>query len=325
MRVAIVGAGRAGGRAARYLLDHVDELAVVDARTGRAEALCRSLGSPARAHDLAGALDGAGVVVLATPAPQRALAEAALDAGAHVVSLSDGLTDVVSLLDLGPEGYERSRTIAVGAGFCPGLSDVLAKHAAATFDVVDEIHVARSGTGGPACARQHHRALAEASVAWRDGAWVRRGRGAGRELVWFPDPVGAMDCYAAALPDPKLLVPAFADVRRVTARQAATRRDRVSSRLPMLRRPHPEGSIGALRVEVRGRRGATSDTSVLGALDRPAAAAAAVASVSTRWILDGRIALRGAAGLATLVDETAAFLRDLADLGVRAATFEGAG
>ena len=45
-----------------------------------------------------------------------------------------------------------------GAGFAPGLTCVLAAHGAARFDQVDEIHVAKSGTGGPACARQHHRA-----------------------------------------------------------------------------------------------------------------------------------------------------------------------
>lgn len=325
MRVAILGAGAVGARAGRYLLDHVESLAVVDVRQARAEAVAQSLGPPAVAESLDAALAGATVVVAATPAPHRRLLETALDAGAHAVSTSDAVADVQDLLGLDPECRERSRTVAVGAGFCPGLSDVLARHAAAALDIVEEVHVARSGTGGPACARQHHRALADQSVSWRDGAWLRRAGGAGRELVWFPDPVGGLDCYGAAMPDPLLLVPALPGIGRVTARQAATRRDRLTSRLPMLRRPHPEGAIGAVRVEVRGRRGASSDTVVLGALDRPAAAAAAVAAITARWIADGRIQARGAAGLATLIDEPAAFLRDLAGLGVRAAVFEGAG
>ena len=42
---------------------------------------------------------------------------------------------------------------------------------------------------------------------------------------------------------------------RVTARVAASRRDRLTARLPMLRPPHPEGLIGAVRVEVRGGQG----------------------------------------------------------------------
>ena len=78
---------------------------------------------------------------------------------------------------------------------------MLARHAAADLDEVDEIHVARLGTGGPACARLHHRALGGAALDWRDGGWLQRQGGSGRELCWFPDPVGAADCYRASLPD----------------------------------------------------------------------------------------------------------------------------
>src|SRR5207249_5996156 len=129
------------------------------------------------------------------------------------------------------------------------------------------------GTGGPACARAHHRALAGAAIDWRDGEWRHRPAGSGRELCWFPDPVGAKDCYRAAAPDALLLVPAFPGVVRVTARVQANRRDRLTSRLPMLRPPHPEGGVGAVRVEVRGRQGPSREVTVLGAIDPPAVAA----------------------------------------------------
>ena len=102
----------------------------------------------------------------------------------------------------------------MGAGFSPGYTCLLARHAAARLDSVDEIHVARSGTGGPACARQHHRALAGTAVDWRDGEWQERRAGSGRELCFFPDPIGAADCYRAELPDPFVLVPR---VRRASA------------------------------------------------------------------------------------------------------------
>jgi hypothetical protein len=154
---------------------------------------------------------------------------------------------------------------------------------------------------------------------------VRRRAGSGRELSWFPDPVGGLDCYRAALPDALLLRPAFPGVGRITARVSATRRDRVTARFPMLRRPHAEGTIGAVRVEVRGRRGAITDTRVLGAIDRPGVAAGAVAAVAAGWAAGGRLARTGAGGLAELVPEPAPFLHDLAERGVRAAVFEGAG
>jgi hypothetical protein len=212
--------------------------------------------------------------------------------------------------------------VVAGAGFAPGLTCVLATHAAGTFDSVDEVHVAKVGTGGPTCARQHHDALAGEALDWRDGGWVRRRGGSGRELCWFPDPVGPEDCYRAALPDALLLVPAFPGVARVTARVGANRRDRFTARLPMLRRPHPEGGVGAVRVEVRGRRGQARDVSVLGAMDRPAVAAGAVAAVAALWVGAGDVA-PGAAGLAGAVAPVP-FLAELARRGVKAAAFDGA-
>ena len=161
------------------------------------------------------------------------------------------------------------------------------------------------------------------AIDWREGGWIQRPPGSGRELCWFPDPVGAADCYRAAVPDALLLVPAFPGVQRVTGRVGANRRDRLTSWLPMLRRPHPEGTTGATRVEVRGRRGTGRDTVVLGALDRPAVAAGAVAALAAVWQADGRILRHGAGGLASLV-EPLPFLVELARRGVRAAVFEGA-
>jgi hypothetical protein len=187
---------------------------------------------------------------------------------------------------------------------------------------VDEVHVAKVGTGGPSCARQHHQALAAPALDWRDGDWERRSGGSGRQLFWFPEPVGAVDCYRAALPEPHLLAAAFPDATRLTARMGATRRDRLTARLPMLRRPHPEGELGGVRVEVRGRQGAVLDERVLGAVDRPAVAAGTVAALACRWAVDGRLARTGAGGLASLV-EPGPFLTALAERGVKVAVFEG--
>jgi hypothetical protein len=179
------------------------------------------------------------------------------------------------------------------------------------------------GTGGPACARQHHDALTGHGIDWRDGAWQRRPAGSGRELCWFPDPIGAQDCYRAELPDALLLEPTFPGVERVTARLSATRRDRLSAHLPMLRKPHPEGLVGAVRVEVRGVRDGITDALVLGALDRPAVAAGATAALALRWCASGRIPA-GAGGLGR-VDAPVDFLAELVTVGIKAAVFEGSG
>ena len=327
MRAVVVGAGAVGARAARQIHsgDGVESLVVADAEPARAEGVAASLGEPARAAEWSRRLlEGADVVVLAHPGGHRAHAEAALEHGVHVVSVADAVGEVRALLDLDPEARERGLSVVVGAGFSPGLSCLLARHAAAAFDSVEEVHVAKVGTGGRACAHQHHAALTGEALDWRDGAWVRRSGGSGRELCWFPDPLGGRDCYRAALPEALLLVPAFPGVRRITARVAASRRDRLTARLPMLRRPHVEGVLGAVRVEVRGRRGTTYDVQVLGALDRPAVACGTVAAVAAGLAVTGALARPGAGGLGELVGETVPVLHDLARRGVRAAVFEGA-
>lgn len=323
-RILLCGAGAVGARAARHLIadDDVEAVLVADTDRKRRAAVVASLGPRAAAVDEPDPRR-ADLAILATPAGRQPdLARRAVAAGVHVVATADSVAAVQRLLDLDAEARERDVIVAVGAGFSPGLSCLLARHAGADLEEVDEVHVAKHGTGGPACARQHHAALRGAGLDWRDHAWRRRPPGSGRELSFFPDPIGGADCYRAGLPDSLLLVPAFPGVGRVTARLAATRRDRLTASLPMLRPPHAEGRIGGLRVEVRGRRGQVIDTIVLGAVDRPAVAAGTVAGLTGRWIAAGYVAARGAMGLASLV-EPLPFLRELSRTGVRAAVFEG--
>lgn len=327
MRAAVVGAGAVGARAARQLLalGSVEDLVIVEPDGRRRAEVMDSLGAVARsAPDLSTALAGTDLVVVASPGSHLPVAERALDQGAHVVSVADGVGDVRSLLDLDSEARERGLHVVVGAGFSPGLTCVLAAHAARAFERVEEIHVAKVGTGGPACARQHHQALRGPAFDWRDDRWDRRAGGSGRQLCWFPDPVRGVDCYRAALGEPFLLAPAFPGVARVTARVGASRRDRLTARVPMLRSPHADGGLAAVRVEVRGTQGVVGDDRVLGAVDRPSVAAAVVCALAGWWAVEGRLLRTGAAGLASLV-EPLPFLAALAKRGVKAAIFEGSG
>jgi hypothetical protein len=323
MRVLLLGAGAVGARAARQLVeaDEVEQVIIAGGGAKRRAAVASSTG--AKASDGGDRHDGAvDVVLLAGPVGTHLEpARHHLGAGRPVVSTSDSIADVRGLLDLDAEAQARGVAVVAGAAFSPGMTCLLARHGAATFDTVDELHVARSGTGGPACARQHHASLTGTALDWRDGGWQRRTAGSGRELCWFPDPIGAEDCYRAELPDALLLVRVLPGVERVTARVSASRRDRLTGRLPMLRRPHPEGLVGAVRVEVRGRRGGAQEVVVYGSLDRPAVATGAVAALAAR--LAGAGLLRpGAAGLAA-IEEPVSFLEKLAGIGIRAAAFEG--
>ncbi|MEA2931714.1 MAG: hypothetical protein QOI56_499 [Actinomycetota bacterium] len=331
MRAVLVGVGAVGARAARQLLalGPIDDLAVVDPDATRRQAVVASLGRPVSvASDLASVLTTVRgpttAVVLSGPAGNHGrLARLALEAGASVVSVSDSTDDVAALLDLDDEARAKGLSVVAGAGFSPGLSCVLAAYAARSFERVDEIHVARVGVGGPACARQHQSASRARAQEWAEGEWVTKRPGSGRLLCWFPDPVGGLDCYRGAFAEPLLLAPAFPGVHRVTSRYGARRRDRLAIRLPVLLRPSPEGELGALRVEVAGAQGLTRDARVMGAIDRPAVAAGAVAALAARWAVDGRLSRPGAAGLASLV-EPGPFLAALAERGVKVAVFEGA-
>lgn len=327
-RVAVIGIGAVGTRLARQLVSSPD-IGTVVLREPRQEHLAMvatSLGPTAVIdREPASAPIDAEIVVLATdPGGHGDLAAAFLARGQHVVSTSDAIDDVEALLALDGVAAAAGRTVAVGAGFAPGLSCLLAAHGADDFDELDEIHVAKVGTGGPACARHHHWALSRSAIDRRDGALVRRPGGSGRELCWFPDPIGAIDCYRAALPDALLLAQRFPDVARVTARMAATRRDRLTMRLPMLWPTHPEGGPGGVRVELRGRRGGATDVVVYGAMDRPAVAAGTLAAVVVSEIVAGRVQRPGAGGLAELFPARP-LLAELRRRGVRAAVFQGDG
>lgn len=324
LRVAIVGCGTVGMRAARQLLSvpGVDDIVLFDTEPAIAARLHTVIGR--RSSVGAGtALDcSPAVIVLACPPGHVEMAEGALRAGVHVVSTGDAVPDAEGLLGLDDLARERNLHMVVGAGFAPGLTDVLARHAAAEFDTVDEIHVAKLGTAGPACARQHHSALSGEAVDWKDGAFIRRQGGSGRELCWFPDPIGGADCYRAALPDSIILHRSFGDATRITARVSATRRDRFTSWLPMMRRPHAEAGPGAVRVEIRGRRNGMAGVVVMACMDRPSVAAGAVAALAVGGVVDSTLLRTGAAGLAELVVPVG-FLKDLATRGVKCARFEG--
>ena len=230
----------------------------------------------------------ADVVVLASPGPHAATAAKLLPGGSDVVSMSGAPDDVRDLLDLDPVARESGATLVVGAAVSPGLSGLLARHLVSRMATCDELHVAVHGTAGPACAREHHKALAGWALGWHDGQWIERPAGSGRELCWFPEPVGARDCYRGDLADALLIHRSFPAASRISARRSATRRDRLTARLPMLSPPHLEGGIGAVRVEARGTDDSGARiTQVVGVAELIGTSAAAVAAAMVALLSAG--------------------------------------
>ncbi|MDO8391436.1 MAG: hypothetical protein Q7V57_13215 [Actinomycetota bacterium] len=274
--IGLVGHGVTGGRVAVHLASRQARIAVHDPAPS-----ISARGAATVRVDAALDLASCDLVVLCQPAPHLELAERFLAAGTPVVSLSDDLDDLTAMLELQPAAVAAGVGLVVGAGMSPGLSGLLAAFLAEQLHVVDELHVAIHGTAGPACARQHHEALGDTALGWHDDAWIEPPGGSGRDLVWFPEPIGAHDCYRAALGDPLLLHRAFPRATRISARVSATRRDRLTARLPMLTPPHASGDLGSVRVEARGAAADGERVTVIAGASGPTAHLAAAACAAT--------------------------------------------
>ena len=305
--VGVVGRGVVGQRISRRLPTVLDGVTVFD-YDPRA-------GQPLRAD--------VDVVVLAQSGAHAAVAQAMIERGVAVISVSDELDDVRALLDLDDAASAADVPLVVGAGMAPGLTELLARLLVSQMAGFDEIHLAIHGTAGPACARRHHRALRGRAVGLHDGTWIQRPAGSGRELSFFPEPVGPYDCYRAELASPLLVHQSFAGVDRISARMSANRRDRFTAWLPMLSPPHREGGVGAVRVEVRGNDASGARvTSIVGVAELAGTAAAATAAAFTVEALNGRLPIGAIrAGDDTL--DTMSLLRNVSQLGVRLQEFTG--
>lgn len=319
-RFGLAGHGVTGSGVARRLLEAGAEVVVHDPD---AAALRRAEAAGAIAAGAAGVLAGAGVVVLCGPSPHAPRAASLLSAGTSVVSLADDLDDVRELLALDHLARRVEVTLLVGAAMAPGLSGLLARSLADQLHHLDELHVATHGTGGPACARQHHEALGRNALGWHDGEWIEPPGGSGRDLVWFPEPIGAHDCYRAALADPLLLHRAFPTAQRVTARVSATRRDRLTARLPMLTPPHAAGDLGAVRVEARGAGPAGERLTLIAGASGPTGELAAAVAAAAALRLAEVGAPAGAHPLAADVVTQLDLLHHAARLGVTVQEFTG--
>jgi len=314
--IGVVGLGALGSRVTRQLgLLRDASIGVFDERRDTLDRVS-SVSGPNVSTATSDEVLSSGVVVIATPAAHHSMLALVAERGGIAVSTSDDVSDVERMLDLDVPSI-------IGAAFAPGLSGLLARLLSTHLDQCDEIHVSMHGTGGPACAHQHHRALGGSAAGWHDGEWISRPGGSGRELCWFPDPVGPRDCYRAEMADPCLIHRVFPGVDRISGRLSATRRDRFTARLPMLSPPHSEGGVGGLRVEVRGRLDGQRQTFIAGVAERVAVGAAATVSAFVSAFLDGLITVDGAVTTADEALPTALLIERIRSYGLRLNDYVG--
>ena len=334
--VLVAGTGAVGGAAAAYLgAVGAGRVLCTDRRARRARTAARAVASAALAAGRAGRPGGdavrgeavlwrpgrelpgdpAAVACAMPPGPEVRVVRAAIQARVPVVTATDDAATIADLLELGPAARAAGVTVVVGAGLAPGLADVFARHAAEAFDVVDEVHIARCGVAGRACARVAERARGRRAFEWQGGVRTEVRR-RGPELVWFPDPVGARDCVATT-DGIRLLARAFPD-----AALLSTRRSRTSGPRRWRRDPGP----AAVRVRVWGRRGRAREVLEYGAVGEAAELAGALLAVLAGALArrDDRILeLRpGVVGVGEVV-RSRAVLAELAGLGTQLVAFEG--
>jgi hypothetical protein len=319
MRVALEGLGVVGLRVARELVSTpgVDTVLVRSARKGRVDTVQSSLGSSVRTWD-----DQIPDLVVLCGLPGTHVAEAGqwLPRGIPVVSVSDDPADVAALLEMAPIARHHDTTLLVGAALSPGVSCLLARHAADALDEVSEVQVAMVGAAGPGCVRHRQRLTVEHGTELRDGEWVEATAGSAKMQAWFPDPIGARDVAKGNFVEPLLWQRLFPSATRITARGAIERSDRIWGVIP---RPGPranEAEPGAVVVEVHGTSAGVVQTVVYAVLDRPATATAALVATVAPLLVVGEVA-PGAHGTAEVIEPLPA-LKELARRGVKAATFD---
>lgn len=289
MRVGVIGTGVVGRRVARELVDlaEVDAVVLLAARSKATLRLCDSLGTKVSlgagasgATELPESLDAADVdvVILCTPdETQLDAARLVLSAGRNVVCTADATDTVQALLGLDEFARDVGRTVVVAAAMTPGWSAILARHAADVLDHVDEVAVAITGTAGAACVNRRTQAIRTDTQEWRDGAWVECAARSGPELVWFPDPLGAVDCARGDLSEGVVLHRMMPEVPVIVVKAG---RPTGRPRPRWLRRLRPEqpgtssGETGALRVAVSGRSDGQPTTIVYGLLGTSASSSA---------------------------------------------------
>lgn len=364
MRAVIVGgAGAIGRRVAALLAWHhsVEALVIADvdptsaadvaARLGPiATAVWTDFSNMAEARD---AFEGADVAIGclgAHPGIERRIVETALDARIPYVGNCDDWKATEEILELDPDATEAKTLVVTGLGASPGLTNLMAVHAAKDLDELVEIRISWVGStnspSGVEAAGHTLKSFAGPVRVYSGGGWRFLKAGGAREQVWFPEPVGAVDVVTCRHPEPIMLARRFPEARNIVVKGSlgiAFLQDamRVASRIGVSRRslervgglPGIEtwlpgvGLLGggprwsALRVEVRGTRDGRPMTSILGAVDSMQNLAAGPLAAAATMIGDG--ALKGA-GVVTpeeVIDPTA-MMKILASWGIKIARLE---
>lgn len=232
MRVAILGVGGLGRTLASELRTdpRVTALLLADQKGERARILTAMKGRVAiearqldvqNASALERAIRGYDVVVNTTlPHHNLAIMEAALQAGTDYLDVSatgprtpGGKPGILEQLDLDGRFRAAGRTALLSMGVDPGMSNVLAKSAAAKLDTVDAVRIrsasATSDAGIQAFPLYSREAFLEdilvRPTVWLDGGLQDREPLSEEEAFAFPAPIGVQTTFLVSHEETKTL------------------------------------------------------------------------------------------------------------------------
>lgn len=358
--VVLGGAGDMGSHIVRNLIEYSDDVQVTiaDYQLSKARALARSLGECARAifvdannrDSLLLALRDADVAVGAVGpfyhfAPK--LAWAALESRVNYVDICDDHEPLEVLFEFDAVARKAGITLITGLGWTPGLSNVLARHAADQLDHVDEIRIAWAGgaadSQGLAVIKHVLYAVSGQVPTYRDGQLVQVPALSEPEVVEFPEPLGKIEVFHVGHPEP-VTIPKTIPTQTVSLKGALTpnwnnrlagllvrwgltssekRIDRVSRWIHRF-----EGLIGAggvalsgVRVDVSGTRRGEQVTLAYGAVDQMSRLTGIPAAIGAIMLARGEIEAPGVFAPEAIIDPVA-FLDLLAERGTEVTEHE---
>lgn len=222
------GAGEMGSVAARDLVERCGHQVVIgDLRTEQAARVAASLGDAASVvqvdvedpESLVAAMSGCDVVLSATFMRHNVpVTRAAIRAGVHLVDLGAYWRDTADQLALDDGAREAGCRVVCGCGVAPGLTNVLARHAADRLDEVRSVrfwsYITHPLWTSPGIVYTRFDASVGTALVLREGRHVELPCFGEEELVGFPPPYGQQLVHLVPHPEP-LTLPRTIDVRDV--------------------------------------------------------------------------------------------------------------
>lgn len=223
MKVLILGGTGDMGRRAAIDLAHapdVTTLTITSRSLAKARLLAQAIGTKAQAaaidandHDALVRLMRAHSVVAGAVGPyylyEVPLAQAAIDAGVSYTSLCDDYDAAHAVLGLEGAAKEAGVTVLTGAGWTPGITNILVRRGVEQLDHADEAHIAwaasASDSEGHAVLFHMLHILTGDVPTYANGQWTTVPAGSGRIPVDFGGDMGKVNVYHVGHPEPVTL------------------------------------------------------------------------------------------------------------------------